>query len=58
MYDRVVEYLMFSSISTAQHSAAQSALHKAANQVRANQSVTMEASRQSGREPARSQPFI
>ena len=44
--------------STAQHSAAQSALHKAANQARADQSATMQASRQSWREPAYRRAFI
>ena len=36
----------------AQHSTAQSVLHKAANQARADQSVAAQASRQSWREPA------
>ena len=41
-----------STASTVQHSTAQSALHEAATPVRADQSVTTQASRQSWREPA------
>ena len=45
--------------STAQHSTAQLALHKAANQVRADESATtQQASRQSWREPACRRAFI
>lgn len=55
MYERVVaEHLRIYR----KHSTAQSALHKAANQARADQSTTTQASIQIWREPAYRQAFI
>ena len=60
MYEHfVVEHLVYSSsIPQAQHSTAQSALHKAANEARADQSAKTQASRQSWREPSCSRAFM
>ena len=56
-YARVCCRASTAVVPQAKHSTGQPALHRAANQVRADQSATAQASIQSWREPARRQAF-